>query len=265
MRSPLDGSRQPLLVASDVHRSYRRGTIETKALDGVDITVQAGELVMVMGSSGSGKTTLLNCLSGLDQIDGGSVVFEGRDLRTLSDAQRTRGRASRMGFVFQRFNLVSTLTAAENVELPLLFCGVRQGVARRRSEVLLEQVGMAGRQRHRAHELSGGEQQRVAVARALITEPAIVWADEPTGSLDSRSAKVVLALLFEAHCRGQAVVVFTHDPVLGCSGQRLVRMHDGRVLYDRAFSPSPAPSATKDPVALFSRWSERPAHLVAAQ
>src|SRR6266540_7310481 len=173
--------RPALLVAESVRKIYRSGEIEVEALAGLDLTVQQGELVAVMGPSGSGKTTLLNCLSGLDDIDAGRVLVAGQDLFAMSDAARTTHRATSMGFVFQAFNLIPVFTAAENVELPLLLGGVGARRARRRAVEMLDRVGLGHRTGHRPNELSGGEQQRVTIARALASRPAIVWADEPTG------------------------------------------------------------------------------------
>ena len=222
----------PILVATGVRKVYRTGTVEVEALRGVDLTVGAGELVMVMGPSGNGKTTLLNCLSGLDDIDGGTVVVDGEDIHAMPDARRTAHRAGRMGFVFQSFNLIPVFTALENVELPLLVTGKKPRFARRRAQDMLERVGLGHRLQNRPTELSGGEQQRVAVARALVAEPAIVWADEPTGNLDSETAAAVLELLHEVHRQGQALVVVTHDAAIGRSGQRLVQVTDGRITAD---------------------------------
>jgi putative ABC transport system ATP-binding protein len=222
----------PLLTARGVHKTYRTGTQDVQALRGLDLEVAAGELVMVMGPSGHGKTTLLNCLSGLDDIDEGRVTVDGADLFAMSDAERTRHRAVRMGFIFQAFNLIPVLTAAENVELPLLITGEPPRRARDRAREMLGRVGLAHRAGHRPGELSGGEQQRVTVARALVAEPALVWADEPTGALDSRTAGEIVELLHEVHAAGQTLVVVTHDEALGRSGQRLVEVRDGRIVSD---------------------------------
>ncbi|MFA9565512.1 MAG: ABC transporter ATP-binding protein [Acidimicrobiales bacterium] len=222
----------PILTAREVCKIYRTGTHEVEALTGVDLDIRAAEMVMVMGPSGNGKTTLLNCLSGLDEIDGGTVMVDDLEIHALSDAQRTEHRAQRMGFVFQSFNLVPVFSAAENVELPLLVGQTRARDARDRARHMLERVGLADRADHRPTELSGGEQQRVAIARALVSEPAIVWADEPTGNLDSRTAGQVLDLLHEVHGAGQALVIVTHDQGIGLGGQRLVQVRDGRVTYD---------------------------------
>jgi putative ABC transport system ATP-binding protein len=222
----------PLLEASGVRKVYATGWNEFEVLKGVDLTVHAGELVMVMGPSGSGKTTLLNCLAGLDDIDGGQVIVHGEDIHAMSDARRTSHRARHMGFVFQSFNLIPVLTAVENVELPLLIMGAKPSVARRQALAMLERVELADRARHRPLQLSGGEQQRVAVARALVAEPDIVWADEPTGNLDSETAASVLDLLGDVHAAGQTLVIVTHDEAIGWSGTRLVRVCDGRIDFD---------------------------------
>ncbi len=223
---------EPILIARGVRKVYRTGAEEVEALRSVDLTVMSGEFLSVMGPSGSGKTTLLNCLSGLDDIDDGEVVLEGVDLHELSDAARTRNRASSMGFIFQAFNLIPVFSAVENVELPLLLAGVDAKEARRRASETLERVGLSHRLRHRPNELSGGEQQRVTVARALAGRPRVVWADEPTGALDSETAAVVMELLHDLHREGLTLIVVTHDEGVGRSAGRLVTMRDGRVVAD---------------------------------
>jgi putative ABC transport system ATP-binding protein len=226
-------NKQPLLVAEHVHKVYRTGEIKVQALVDLNLAVDRGEMVAVMGPSGSGKTTLLNCLSGLDDIDGGRVLVEGRDLFGMSDAARTTHRARAMGFIFQSFNLIPVFTAAENVELPLLLAGTPAGQARKRAAEMLERVGLGPRTGHRPNELSGGEQQRVTIARALASRPAIVWADEPTGNLDSHMADQVVELLHELnHVDGQTIVLVTHDVSIGASVPRLIHMRDGRLVRD---------------------------------
>lgn len=223
---------EPILSARGVVKTYRTGSHEVRALRGVDLDIRPGELVMVMGPSGNGKTTLLNCLSGLDDIDAGTVTVDGKDLFAMSDGDRTRQRAQRMGFIFQSFNLIPVLSAAENVELPLLVNNVSPKAARDRAHEMLARVGLGDRRSHRPGELSGGEQQRVAVARALVAEPALVWADEPTGALDSRTAGGIVELLREVNEAGQTLVVVTHDEAVGRSGLRLVQMEDGLIMRD---------------------------------
>jgi putative ABC transport system ATP-binding protein len=222
----------PILSARGVRKVYRTGSQEVEALRGVDLDISAGEMVMVMGPSGNGKTTLLNCLSGLDDIDDGTVHVDGDEIHSMSDARRTAHRAERMGFVFQSFNLIPVFSAEENCELPLLVTGVKPGDARSRARAMLDRVGLGGRCDHKPAELSGGEQQRVAIARALVAEPAIVWADEPTGNLDSHTAEAVLDLLLEVHAAGQTLVVVTHDRGIGSAGSRLVEVRDGLVVFD---------------------------------
>jgi putative ABC transport system ATP-binding protein len=218
-----------ILVAEGVTKIYRTSAGDVDALKGLSLRIAVGEFLAVMGPSGSGKTTLLNCLSGLDDIDGGSVAVEGQDLSKMTDARRSRHRAEKMGFIFQAFNLIPVFTAAENVELPLLLARRPPAEARRRSEATLERVGLGNRRNHRPNELSGGEQQRVTIARALGGRPSIVWADEPTGNLDTETAASIMALLRELNDEGLTLVLVTHDPAIGTMADRLVRMRDGAI------------------------------------
>lgn len=229
----------PILSATNVSKTYRSGTLEVPALRDVDLEVEAGEMVIVMGPSGNGKTTLLNCLSGLDEIDSGSVEIEGRSIHELSDRKRTRHRAESMGFVFQAYNLIPVLSAVENAELPLLVNGAPPKQARATATEMLERVGLGGRVDHKPNELSGGEQQRVTIARALVNSPAIVWADEPTGNLDAETAGSVLELLAEVNGHGQTIVMVTHEGFIGDMADRLVLIRNGAVEYDG--SPEQAP------------------------
>ncbi|MEV6616658.1 ABC transporter ATP-binding protein [Streptomyces sp. NPDC051051] len=237
-----------LLVATGVRKVYRTGSVEVTALLDLDLLVRHGEMVGVMGPSGSGKTTLLNCLSGLDDIDGGRVEVDGRDLFAMSDAARTEHRAHSMGFVFQAFNLIPVFSAVENVELPLLLVGHRPHEARRRALAMLDRVDLGHRVGHRPSEMSGGEQQRVTIARALAGRPAIVWADEPTGNLDSAMADQVMDLLCELNRdEGQTIVLVTHDSAIGARVPRLIRMRDERLVDDvRQGATTPAPAAGLD-------------------
>ena len=219
-----------IVEAVQVTKTYG-GKVPVPALAGVDLTVEQGEMVAIMGPSGCGKTTLLNCLSGLDRFDSGEVLIEGVSLTAMTDRQRTDHRARRMGFVFQFYNLIPVLTSAENVELPLLVSGVPTKEARSRAIAALEMVGIAGRADHRPEELSGGERQRVTIARSLVNVPAIVWADEPTGDLDSEKALEVVELMRSLNeSQGLTFVIVTHDIAVGRATDRIIRMLDGRVV-----------------------------------
>lgn len=224
--------REPLLVAEAVRKTYRTGAEEVAALRDVDLTIGEGEFVAVMGASGSGKTTLLNCLSGLDDIDAGSVSVGGKDLHRMSDAERTRHRAGSMGFIFQAFNLIPVFTTVENTELPLLLAGSDAKSARSAAVETLERVGLGHRLNHKPTELSGGEQQRVTIARALAGKPKLVWADEPTGNLDSENADHVMELLRELNADGLTLILVTHDQGIGASAERRIVMRDGEVVLD---------------------------------
>ncbi len=228
-----------IIAAHEVHKRFHLGDVEVHALRGISLEVQRGEMVAVMGPSGCGKTTMLNCLSGLDDFDSGEVIVEGVDLRDMGDRRRTAYRAQRMGFVFQTFNLLPVINAVENVELPLLVSGVRPGAARQRATDALAQVGLADRLYHRPAELSGGQRQRVTIARALVNNPALVWADEPTGNLDSASAGEVLALMRRMNQEnGQTFILVTHDAGASAICDRIVRMQDGQILSSIA-NPDP--------------------------
>ena len=229
VNDPTASSREDILVATGVRKLYKTGAETVVALQGLDVSIETGEFLAVMGPSGSGKTTFLNCLSGLDEIDGGNVVIEGRDVHELSDQARTLYRAEKMGFIFQAFNLIPVFTSVENVELPLLLAGKSPSEARHRAEGTLERVGLGHRKGHRPNELSGGEQQRVTIARALAGTPAIVWADEPTGNLDTETAGTVIDLLKELNAEGLTLVLVTHDVSIASSATRLIKMRDGRI------------------------------------
>ncbi len=190
-------SADEIVRAETVVKSYNTGTDKLTVLKGIDVTVRRGEMVAVMGPSGCGKTTLLNCLSGLDDVDQGQIWLDGEDLAKMSDRQRTTYRAQRMGFIFQVYNLLPVLSAVENVELPLLVSGIRPKEARVMAIDALETVGLKDWAKHRPAELSGGQRQRVTIARALVNNPAMVWADEPTGALDSKTATEIMDLMRE--------------------------------------------------------------------
>src|SRR5689334_1666772 len=238
----------PIVEAVAVTKTYDTGKLQVKALSEVTFSVTSGEMVAIMGPSGSGKTTLLNCLSGLDRIDGGEVLIEGVGLSEMTDEQRTDYRARRMGFVFQFYNLMPVLTAAENVELPLLVARVPAKEARRKALAALDLVGLAERASHVPDELSGGQRQRVTIARALVNDPAIVWADEPTGDLDSENAEEIVALMRRLNRdRGLTFLIVTHDISVGRATDRIVRMVDGEVIAPERLEDSDAsPAAPTD-------------------
>ena len=220
-----------IIVAEHIEKIYNNGKVEVQALRDVNLQVEKGEMVAVMGPSGCGKTTLLNCLSGLDDFDSGDVIIEGTSLRKMRDTDRTTYRAQRMGFVFQTYNLLPVLTAVENVEMPLLVSGTAPKAARERALAMLDQVGLADRADHRPAELSGGQRQRVTIARALGNSPAIIWADEPTGNLDSQTAEDILSSLRQLNeAEQQTFVIVTHDPEVGAQCDRIIRMNDGRIV-----------------------------------
>ena len=220
-----------MVRATNVVKRYGTGKLEVQALKGVDLEIKRGEIVSIMGPSGCGKTTLLNCLSGLDEIDEGDVEIEGVSLKSMSDTQRTRYRARRMGFIFQFYNLLSVLNAVENVEMPLLLSGVSGREARERATRALQLVGLGGRENHLPAALSGGERQRVTIARALVNDPAIVWGDEPTGDLDSKNAQDIMALMRRLNREQQITfAIVTHDIGIGRQADRIVRMADGQIV-----------------------------------
>src|SRR5713226_1024469 len=220
-----------IIQAQQVRKIYRNGHLRVEALKSVDMAVEQGEMVAMMGPSGCGKTTLLNCLSGLDTIDEGNVFIQGDNLRDLSDNERTAYRARHMGFIFQDYNLLPVLSAVENVELPMLIARVPGKKARKRALEMLDRVGLSERARHRPAELSGGQRQRVTIARALINDPAIIWADEPTGNLDSETATEIMDLLGQFNREhGQTFVVVTHALEIGQQAHHIIRMQDGSII-----------------------------------
>ena len=224
---------EPIITATGIHKIYDTGSVKVNALRGVNLTVERGEMVAIMGPSGCGKTTMLNCLSGLDERESGQVVIDGVVLHDLPDDNRSDYRARNMGFVFQLYNLLPVLSAVENVELPLLVSGVRPAEARTRSMDLLELVGLSDRAQHLPGELSGGQRQRVTIARALVNNPSIVWADEPTGDLDSETASDIMDLMCKLNVEnGQSFVLVTHSDDVGKRAHRIVRMRDGTIVDD---------------------------------
>ena len=221
--------RQPVIDVADVWKTYRTGTLAVDALRGVTFTIDPGEYVAIMGPSGSGKSTLMHILGCLDIPTSGGFLLAGDDVSSMTEEELAHIRNKRIGFVFQQFNLLASLSACRNVELPLLYAGVERAERKRRALLALDRVGLADRVDHRPGELSGGQQQRVAVARALVTDPDLILADEPTGNLDSVSARDVMGLLDELHRSGRTIVLITHDAEVADAAGRVVRILDGQI------------------------------------
>jgi len=224
--------RAPVIDLRDVTKVYRSGALAVAALRGITLRVDAGEYVAVMGPSGSGKSTLMHILGCLEVPTSGTYVLDGQDVSTMDETELASVRCHRIGFVFQQFNLLPSLTALRNVELPLAYAGVGRAERRGRALEALGRVGLADRVQHRPGELSGGQQQRVAIARALVNDPSLILADEPTGALDSASAAEIIGLLDELHAAGRTLVLITHDPDVARSAGRSVRLLDGLILAE---------------------------------
>ena len=240
-----------VLDIRDVRKVYRSGVRPVVAVAGVSLTVEGGQFVAAMGASGAGKTTLLHLAGGLDVPDAGRVIIEGADLTAMPDRRRARFRRDRLGVVFQGFNLLPTLTARENVALPLMIAGLRRAEIDERTDRMLAQVQLEHRADHRPQALSGGEQQRVAIARALLNDPALILADEPTGNLDSRNAESIWRLLRHLCAeKGTAVLMVTHEAGAASYADRVVVLHDGRIAGE--FSPE----AQGDAAAVSARYQE---------
>ncbi len=216
----------------DVNRIFSVGGQEVRAMDRVSLTIRSGEYLSIMGPSGSGKSTLLNIIGLLDTPNSGSYLLEGRDVTSLDDRQLAEIRSVKIGFIFQFFHLIPRLTAAQNIELPLLLAGVAKKERNRISARLIEEFGLGSRRDHRPDELSGGQRQRVAIARAVVNQPAVLLADEPTGNLDRTSGMEIIDLMEQLNQRGQTLVVVTHDPEIGERAKRSIRVLDGRIVGD---------------------------------
>lgn len=222
-----------VIEARDVVKTYDTGIVQVKALRGVSLEVRRGEMVAIMGPSGCGKTTLLNSLSGLDDFDSGIVRINGEDITRMPDDRKTEFRAKSMGFVFQTYNLLPVLTSAENVELPLIVSGTRPKLAREKALESLDRVHLRDWANQRPSQLSGGQRQRVTIARALVNRPAIVWADEPTGALDSQTATEIMDLIVDLNtAEHQACVIVTHDPKVAARCHRTIHMADGVIVRE---------------------------------
>ncbi len=230
---------QPLIQIRNVSKSYQTGETVVRALDDVSLTIRAGEFVAIMGQSGSGKSTLMNIIGCLDRPSAGQYLVDGIDVSTLSSDELAGLRRDTFGFIFQRYNLIATMTATENVELPAVYAGQSYGERAKRASELVARLGLGDRGGHRPSELSGGQQQRVSIARALINDALVVLADEPTGALDSQSGIEVLALLAQLNAEGHTVILITHDPAVAAHARRLIRVKDGHILDDVENQPSP--------------------------
>jgi putative ABC transport system ATP-binding protein len=228
----------PVIELHQVGKTYGNGKVEVTALIGVDLVVERGEFVAIMGPSGSGKSTLMNIIGCLDVPTRGRFSLDGVDVRTLDEAALAQVRLRKIGFVFQSFNLIPRTSAVANVELPLTYAGVKPKERRRRAMEALEAVGLADRADHGPSELSGGQQQRAAVARALVSDPALLLADEPTGNLDSASTAEVMSLFARLNAEGRTVVVITHEDDVASFASRVVRLRDGRIVSDERRSGS---------------------------
>jgi putative ABC transport system ATP-binding protein len=225
--------RPPAILVREVTKTYELGQIRVRALRKVSLQIERGDFVAIMGSSGSGKSTLMNILGCLDIPSTGSYLIDGVDVSSLDEDDLSDLRSRKIGFVFQSFNLVSRTSAVANVELPLAYAGLDRATRRRRAEDALRAVGMANRFHHQPSELSGGQQQRVAVARAIVTNPTLILADEPTGNLDSRSTEDVLRIFARLNGEGRTVVLITHEPDVAEQAKRVISLSDGRVVEDR--------------------------------
>ena len=223
---------EPVVKVEGVRKTYRMGKIEVNALQGIDLLVNQGEFLSIMGPSGCGKSTIMHILGCLDRPTSGHVLLDNVDVDELDDNKLADIRNKKVGFVFQTFNLLPKLNAIENIELPLIYAGVRFEERRQRALELLEIVGLKDRATHKPSELSGGQSQRVAVARALINNPSIILADEPTGNLDSKSGEEIIRLFAELNSRGNTIIMVTHDQDIANHGKRIVRLKDGLVVAD---------------------------------
>ncbi len=221
---------EPIVVIRELTKSYLQGDLNVTALNGVSLDIQPGEFVVLMGPSGSGKSTLLHIIAGIDRPTSGSAMIQGINIANLNESQLADWRNQNVGFVFQSFNLIPVLTAAENVELPLLLTDLSSAERRKQVATALELVGLADRGHHRPDQMSGGQQQRVAIARALVTDPALIVADEPTGNLDAKSAGDVLAILQSlSRDAGKTVIMVTHDPKSAAYGSRSLHLEKGEI------------------------------------
>ena len=228
----------PLISAKDLYKIYQVGDQTVSAVQGIDLVVERGEYMAIMGSSGSGKSTLMNMLGCLDTATKGSYHLNGTEVGSLSDDELAEIRNREIGFVFQTFNLLPRSTAAQNVELPLIYAGVKAGERRDRVTAAVDAVGLSDRRTHKPNELSGGQRQRVAIARALVNNPSLLLADEPTGNLDSVTSGEIMQILRELNAKGHTVIIVTHEQEIAARCRRVIRLHDGRIIEDKMQTPA---------------------------
>ncbi len=233
-----------LIEFQDVCKTYEMGDTIVRAADHISMKINQGEFVAIVGQSGSGKSTCMNIIGCLDVPTSGNYLLDGRDVGKMNKNELAEIRNEKLGFIFQQYNLLAKLTLIENVEVPLMYAGVSRNERRERAKTVLEMVGLGGKTAHKPNQLSGGQQQRVSIARALVGEPAVILADEPTGALDSHTGREVLALLQKLHDAGNTVVLITHDNSIAVQAQRIIRLEDGRVVYD---GDAHAPEAVVSP------------------
>ena len=242
-----------LITFQEVCKYYSMGDSTVTAADHISFEIGAGEFTAIVGSSGSGKSTCMNIIGCLDVPSEGTYLLDGQDVGRMNKNRLAEIRNELLGFIFQQYNLLPKLNLLENVEVPLMYAGVPRGERRDRARAALEQVGLGDKWRHRPMELSGGQQQRVSIARALVGKPSVILADEPTGALDSRTGREVLEMLQDLHGQGHTVVLITHDNSIAVQAQRIIRLEDGRVVYD---GPASAPEAVVTPRAAGMRGGE---------
>ena len=228
----VNGGASDMIELQDVYKLYHMGDSVVRALDGVSMRIEKGEFVAIVGQSGSGKSTCMNIIGCLDVPTSGTYLLDGQDVGAMNKNQLAAIRNRMLGFIFQQYNLLPKQNLLENVELPLMYAGVSRTERRQRAQAVLEQVGLGDKSRHKPNQLSGGQQQRASIARALVGEPAVILADEPTGALDSHTSREVLNMLQMLHEAGNTVVLITHDNSIAVQAQRIIRLEDGRVVYD---------------------------------
>ena len=233
-----------LIVFEHIYKIYQMGDTEVRAADDISFKIHKGEFVAIVGQSGSGKSTCMNIIGALDVPTEGSYYLDGADVGTMDDNQLAEIRNKMLGFIFQQYNLIPKLTVIENIELPLLYAGVPKSIRRKRAKEVLNKVGLSEKAKNLPSQLSGGQQQRVSIARALVGDPSVILADEPTGALDSRTGREVLEFLHKLHSDGNTIVLITHDNSIAVKAERIIRLQDGKVVYD---GPSNVPEAVVNP------------------